>query len=106
MKRTPTKVLQLLENLYVDDSLNSFNGIKKQCLEFYEKSKKCLANASLHLCKWAMNDSLVQNVIDEKENKSKGTPSSSRQYDDETYIQNSFGSSSKYCKVLAINWDT
>ena len=39
MKRTLTKVLQLLENLYVDDSSNSFNGIKKQCLEFYEKSK-------------------------------------------------------------------
>ena len=46
------------------------------------------------------------NVIDKKENKSEETPSSSRQYDDETYIQNSFGSSSKYCKVLAINWDT
>ena len=29
-------VLQLLENLYVDDSSNSFNGIK-QCLKFYEK---------------------------------------------------------------------
>ena len=32
-------VLQLLENLYVDDSWNSFNGIK-QCLNFYEHSKK------------------------------------------------------------------
>ena len=43
-------VLQLLENLYVDDSSNSFNGIE-QCLNFYEKSKKCLADANLHLRK-------------------------------------------------------
>ena len=51
-------VLQLLENLYVDDFSNSFNGIE-QCLKFYEKYKKALAVASLHLRKWATNDSLV-----------------------------------------------
>ena len=78
-------VLQLLESLYVDDSSNSFNGIE-QCLKFYEKSKRCLADASLHLRKWATNDSLVQNVIDDKENESQGTPSSNPQHDDETYV--------------------
>ena len=98
-------VLQLLENLYVDDSSNSFNGIE-QCLNFYEKSKKYLADANLHPRKWATNDSLVQNIIDDKENESEGTPSSNPQHDDETYVQNPFGSSSKYRKVLGINWDT
>ena len=53
-----------------------------------------------------MNDSLVQNVIDDKENRSEGTPSSNTQHDDETYVQNSFGNSSKYRKLLGINWDT
>ena len=80
-------VLQMLENLYVDDSSNSFNGIK-QCLNFYEHSKKCLADANLHLRKWATNDSLVQKVIDDKENKSEETPSSNPQHNDETYVQN------------------
>ena len=85
--------------------MNSFNGIE-QCSNFYEKSKKCLADANFHVRKWATNDSLVQNVIDDKESKSEGTPSSNTQYDNETYLQNSFGSSSKYHKVLGINWDT
>ena len=49
-------VLQLLENLYVDDSSNSFNSTE-QCLKFHEKSKQCLADANLHLRKWATNDS-------------------------------------------------
>ena len=56
--------------------------------------------------KWATKDSLVQNVIDDKENESEGTPGSNPQHDDETYVQNSFGSSSKYRKVLGINWIT
>ena len=77
-----------------------------QCLKFYEQSKKCLADANLQLRKWATNDSLVQNVNYDKENKSEGTPSSNPQHDDETYLQNSFGSSSKYRKVRGINWDT
>ena len=63
--------------------------------------KKCLADANFHLRKWATNDSLVRNVIDDKENKSEGTPSSNTQHDDETYIQNSFGSSSNIVRYLA-----
>ena len=98
-------VLQLLENLYVDDSSNNFIGIE-QCLNFHEKSKKCLADANLHLRKWAANGSLVQNVIDDKENEFEGIPSSNPQNDHETYVQNSFGSTSKYRKVLGINWNT
>ena len=106
-------VPQLLENVYVDDSSNSFSCIE-QCLKFYEKSKKCLADANLRLHKWATNDSLVQIVIDDKENKSEGTPSSNTKHDENhsvvvqkhSNIQNSFGSSSKYRKVLGINWDT
>ena len=40
------------------------------------KIKKGLPDANLHLCKWVTNDSLVQNVIDDKGNKSEGTPRS------------------------------
>ena len=40
------------------------------------KIKKGLPDANLHLCKWVTNDSLVQNVIDDKGNKSEGTPKS------------------------------
>ena len=98
-------VLQLLEYLFVNDSSSSFSGIG-QCLNFQEKSKTCLADANFHLRKRATNNSLVQNVIDHKENKLEGTPSSNTQHDDETYIQNSFSSSSKYHKVLGINWET
>ena len=43
-------VIQLLENLYLDDSSNSFSGIEK-CSKFYEQFKTCLADANLHLCK-------------------------------------------------------
>ena len=93
-------VLQLLEYLFVNDSSNSFSSIG-QCLNFYEKSKTCLADANFHLRKKAANNSLVQNVIDDKENKFEGTPSSNTQHDDETYIQNSFGSSSNIVRYLA-----
>ena len=59
-----------------------------------------------NLRKWATNDKLVQNAIDDKQNKSEETPSSNIRHDDETYVQNSFGSSAKYRKVLGINWGT
>ena len=45
---------------------------------------------------------IVENAIDDKENESEGTPSSNPQHDDETYVQNSFGSNSKYRKLLGI----
>ena len=51
------------------------------------KTKTYLANATLHLRKWAMNDSLVQNVIDNKENKSERTRSGKIRHDNETYAQ-------------------
>ena len=59
-----------------------------------------------NLRKWATNDKLVQNAVDDKQNKSERMPSSNIRHDDETYVQNSFGSSSKYGKVLGINWGT
>ena len=52
-----------------------------------QKSKTYLANATLRLRKWAMNDSLVQNVIGNKENKSERTRSGKIRHDNETYAQ-------------------
>ena len=68
--------------------------------KIYEKSKKCLLDGNSHLFKWAENDSLVQNIIDEEEDKAEGILSSKIQHDDETYVQNLLGSSSKFRKVL------
>ena len=70
-----------------------------------KNKKKCLADANLHFRKWATNDTLVEFVTDDKENKSEGTPNSNIRHHDETCVQNSFGSSSKYRKVLGINRD-
>ena len=99
-------VLQQLENLYTDDSSNRFNG-NKQCFmknKIYEQFKKCLVDGNSHLCKWAENDSLVQNIIDEEEDKAEGMLSSKIQHGDETYVQNLVGSSSKFRKVFGSNW--
>ena len=68
--------------------------------KIYEKSKKCLVDGNSHLFKWAENDSLVQNIIDEEEDKAEGILSSKIQHGDETYVQNLRGSSSKFRKVL------
>ena len=95
-------VLQQLENLYTDDSSNRFNG-NKQCFmknKIYEKFKKCLVDGNAHLCKWAENDSLVQNIIDEEEDKAEGILSIKIQHGDETYVKNFLGSSSKFRKIL------
>ena len=52
-------IQQLLLNLYVEDLSNSFNNVEDS-LKFYEVSKKCLADPSFKLHKWATkNDELV-----------------------------------------------
>ena len=52
-----------------------------------QTSKKYFADANLHLRKWATNESLVQNVIDNKEDKYEGTQSNNIRHDDETFEQ-------------------
>ena len=52
-------IQQLLLNLYVEDLSNSFNNVEDS-FKFYEVSKKCLAEASFKLHKWATKiDELV-----------------------------------------------
>ena len=49
-------IQQLLRNLYVvGDLSNSFNNVEHS-FKFYEVSKKCLAESSFKLHKWATNN--------------------------------------------------
>ena len=55
-------IQQLLLNLNVDDQSNSFNNVKDSS-KFYEVSKKCLAEASFKLYKWATNNDKLTKLI-------------------------------------------
>ena len=44
-------VEKLLHNLYVDDSVNSFDKLN-ECLKFYKVSKSCLVDTGFYLQKW------------------------------------------------------
>ena len=55
-------VEKLLHNLYVDDSVRSFDKLN-DCLKFYKVSKSCLTDAGLYLRKWKSNDSRFENYI-------------------------------------------
>ena len=94
-------IQQLLLNLYVDDLSNSFNNVE-DLLKFYEVSKKCLAEASFKLHKWATkNDELVKLI---KLNESDTTEKHNA--DDETYVKDSLGNSYTNRRVLGVNWST
>ena len=72
-------------------------------MEFYEKSKSCLKEANFELRKWATNSFEMKKFIDSNENNSRSKMDIS---ESETYVENLFGSSSVYRKVLGLNWDT
>ena len=95
-------VKKLLLNLYVDDSTNSFDTIET-AIEFYEESKSCLKEANFELRKWATNSFEMKKFIDSSDNNSRSKMDIS---ESETYVENLFGSSSVYRKVLRLNWDT
>ena len=46
---------KLMRDLYVDDSMNSFDEVH-ECQRFFEISKTCLAAANFNLRKWATNN--------------------------------------------------
>ena len=52
-----------MRDLYVDDSMNSFDEVH-ECLRFFEISKACLSAANFNLLKWETNNSDLRNVID------------------------------------------
>ena len=95
-------VKKLILNLYVDDSDDSFDTVET-AMEFYEKWKSCLKEANFDLRKWATNSFELKKFIDSNENNSWSEMDIS---DRETYVENLYGSSSVYWKVLGLNWDT
>ena len=82
---------RLLKDLYVDDSINSFDEIA-DCIEFYNVAKSCLADAGMEMRKWKTNDVNLQQYLSSAENNTRP---------DENSIRNN-----NYPKVLGINWDT
>ena len=89
-------VKKLLLNLYVDDSTNSFDTIETA-------RKSCLKEANFELRKWATNSFEMKKFIDSNDNNSRSKMDIS---EIETYVENLFGSSSVYRKVLGLNWNT
>ena len=79
----------------------SFNNVEDS-FKFYEVSKKCLAEASFKLHKWATNRVELAKLI--KLNESDTTEMHNA--DDETYVKDSLGNSYTYGKVLGVNWNT
>ena len=94
-------IQQLLLNLYVDDLSNSFNNVEDS-FKFYEVSKKCLAEASFKLRKWATNSDELAKLI--KVNESDTTDMHNT--GDETYVNDSLGISGTYRKVQGVNLNT
>ena len=93
----------MLHNLYVDDSVSSFDKLN-DCLKFYKVSKSCLTDAGLYLPKWKSNDSRFENYINSI------TCANST---DDVNLDNPSLILSKICsvncsstKVLGLNWDT
>ena len=76
----------------------SFNNVEDS-FKFYEVSKKCLAEASFNLHKWATNSDELAKLL--KLNESDTTKIHNT--DDETYVKDSLGISGRYRKVLGVN---
>ena len=94
-------IQQLLRNLYVvGDLSNSFNNVEHS-FKFYEVSKKCLAESSFKLHKWATNNYELAKWIKLNESDTTEIPNA----DDETYVKDFLGNSYTYQKVLGVNWN-
>ena len=78
-------IQKLILNLYVDDSTNPYNGVE-DAIQFHEKSKIALADASFYLRKWTANSKKIQNFINDQFEEDKTSESTHR-------------------KVLGIIWD-
>ena len=83
----------------MDGSTNSFHTIET-ALKFYEKSKSCLKETNFELGNWATNSFELEKYIDSNENYSRSKNDVS---DSETCVENLYGSSSVYQKVLGLN---
>ena len=68
----------------------------------YEITKKCLAEASFKLHKWATNSDGLAKLIKLDESDT----TEMRDVDDKTYVKDSLGIIDTYRKVLRVNWNT
>ena len=73
--------------------------IQQLRLNLYEISKKCLAEGSFKLYKWATNNDELAKLIKLYESDTTQMPNAN----DETYVKDSLGNSYTYQKVLVIN---
>ena len=87
---------RLLGDLYVDDSINSFDK-KADCSEFYNVAKSTLAEAGFELRKWKLNDINLQQHL---------SAATANVFPDDVLIDNSSNDVDNYTKVLGINLDT
>ena len=85
----------------MDDLSNSFNNVEDS-FKFYEVSKKCLAEASFKLHKWATNSDELVKLI----KLHKSDTIEMHNADGEIYVKDSLGIGGTYRKVLDVNWDT
>ena len=70
-------IQKLILNLYVDDSTNAFNGVE-DAIQFHEKSKIALVDASLYLRKWTANSIKIQNFTNDQFEEDKTSESTHR----------------------------
>ena len=84
----------------MDDLSNSFNV--EDSFKYCEVSKKCLAETSFKLHKWAINSDELAKLIKLNENDT----TEMHNADDGTYVKDSLGISGTYRKVLGVNWNT
>ena len=95
-------LLKLLRALYVDD-VNTNVDDEAEGTRFYDKAKYYFAQGGFNLRKWATNDKKLQNYMDAGEH---GHHVIDRNMEDElSYAKEELGASTKYKKVLGINWD-
>ena len=80
---------RLLRDLYVDDSINSFDELS-ECVEFHKIAKSTLADGGFELHKWKTNDIELQKQLSPPDN---------------TLLQDN-SAEINFTKVLGLNWDT
>ena len=93
-------IQQLLLDLYVGDLSNSFNNVEHS-FKFYEVSKKCLAESSFKLHKWATNNYELAKWIKLNESDTTEMPNANH----ETHVKDFLGNTYTYQKVLGVNWN-
>ena len=103
VENTEKLLLQLLRDLYVEDTATSFNDLTKTT-EFYHLTKSILASGGFNLRKWETNNLILRNIISQEKTLN---DVQNEKKDKSTCAQSQLGfNSHTFRKVLGINWDT